>query len=771
MSETSPPLGLLLVGLSGSNSLTLLTSLHAHSTSLTYKNPSPITLSQKSLNGCITQTSSRGVGPSGLKDLYDFKSAESLRVHGWDIFYDEGLGDHLINKNILPYDLTRQVKDHLNQIIPLKGIYSHGFIGDTTANWCKPEEDSVRLMVDTVVDDINSFKEREGCETVVIVYSGSVERDSSVGATLTSLSQLDVPQSQLNVAPSLIYALAASLTNCPFVNTASQNTLSCPLLTNLTLGTDFKCGQTKFKTSVLEYIRQNAWTPLVVASCNHLGNNDIRNLSKLPEAFEAKLRKKHDIFGPYCENELDHKVSVLYTPHINDDKRDYVEYTSSCFLGCEWTMVTYTRCSDSVLCAPMIIDAAVLVEFFLRKGVEEERIKKAMEYLFKVPETKGDPGFGSQMRRLRDELDRATKISTLNSPQQQQKLPLPLQKIPRSLKNLRIVEPSSFPLPKYHVPGSPTIITAGLACLDTQLLECDRPTSLESITSFSSLQNIPGGSVSNTSLTLSRLSHGLPDRLLMPPPTFSQIIPLYLTSNDPTGQTLNSLLTYTPKNRNLNTSFSLSSQILGQTSTAILPIYTSEINGDVEEKAKEIIKRGAAIVCVTLGDKGCVVTCGNDERFAKSPGLPPSWAGLTHVEPLTDHIPPSRCNTNGAGDAFLSGFLTASMLRSRVKTSPQVKNSKTPFSLFAKSKQASTPAEVLECHSIWEVLDEKTKRNYSDKAADIERSEDDYLVRALHENGEISLEQACRFATKIAGKHVDMDTRGDGFVNIDELLE
>ena len=84
------------------------------------------------------------------------------------------------------------------------------------------------------------------------------------------------------------------------------------------------------------------------------------------------------------------------------------------------------------------------------------------------------------------------------------------------------------------------------------------------------------------------------------------------------------------------------------------------------------------------------------------------------------------------------------MLRSRVKTSPQVKNSQTPFSLFAKSKQASTPAEVLSCHSLWEVLDEKTKRNYSDKAADIERSEDDFLVRALHENGEISLEQACR---------------------------
>ena len=51
-----------------------------------------------------------------------------------------------------------------------------------------------------------------------------------------------------------------------------------------------------------------------------------------------------------------------------------------------------------------------------------------------------------------------------------------------------------------------------------------------------------------------------------------------------------------------------------------LNLILPEIRGDVEEKAKEIIKRGAAIVCVTLGDKGCVVTCGDDERFAKVSG-------------------------------------------------------------------------------------------------------------------------------------------------------
>ena len=115
------------------------------------------------------------------------------------------------------------------------------------------------------------------------------------------------------------------------------------------------------------------------------------------------------------------------------------------------------------------------------------------------------------------------------------------------------------------------------------------------------------------------------------------------------------------------------------------------------------------------------------------------------MSPPPPPIPPSRLNSNGAGDAFLAGFLTASLLRSReVKTQSGQVSQTTPFSLFAKSKRASTPGEVLECHSIWEVLDDETKRNYSDKAADIERSEDDFLVRALHENGEISLEQACR---------------------------
>ena len=42
------------------------------------------------------------------------------------------------------------------------------------------------------------------------------------------------------------------------------------------LGTDFKAGQTKFKTAALEYVRALGLEPRVMASSNHLGNNDMK---------------------------------------------------------------------------------------------------------------------------------------------------------------------------------------------------------------------------------------------------------------------------------------------------------------------------------------------------------------------------------------------------------------------------------------------------------------------------------------------------------------
>ena len=78
---------------------------------------------------------------------------------------------------------------------------------------------------------------------------------------------------------------------------------------------------------------------------------------------KAKLRVKSQIFS----SDIDHHVAVQYTPFIGDEKRDYVEYTSEAFLSQLHTMATYTRCSDSVLCAPLYIDVCCLLDYFSRE--------------------------------------------------------------------------------------------------------------------------------------------------------------------------------------------------------------------------------------------------------------------------------------------------------------------------------------------------------------------------------------------------------------------
>ena len=72
-----------------------------------------------------------------------------------------------------------------------------------------------------------------------------------------------------------------------------------------------KAGQTKFKTAALEYVRALGLDPRVMASSNHLGNNDMKNLLA-PALCKAKMRVKEDIFARWRQQgwakRLDHQV-------------------------------------------------------------------------------------------------------------------------------------------------------------------------------------------------------------------------------------------------------------------------------------------------------------------------------------------------------------------------------------------------------------------------------------------------------------------------------
>lgn len=438
-------IGILVVGLGGNNGVTLLAGLRANARGLSWEtggSPGRGRVTAPDWGGCITQLPPKGQHGTGggfrgryvgLANL----STTPAAVGGWDI-RGTPLGDALYTSRVLDYDLVRQVREEMNRVPIMKGVYEASFLGETqhaTATHIVPVGSRTYWdLVEHLRQDIRSFREKHSVTGhTTVIWSASVERPADVDKIPTAeqllriLRENPATSKDYDISPSMLYATAAALEGCSFVNGGSQNTLG-PALSQLfhtaqnknpayLLGTDFKAGQTKFKTAAVEYIRALGLTPQVIASSNHLGNNDMLNLTN-KTTLNAKMRVKHSIFGPWNEDQLDHQVRVMYTPYMGDEKRDVVEYTSTGFLYQEHTMLTYTRCMDSVLCVPLMIDSAVWCDYFAAHQTPSQKVAQATAYLFKIPEggAQGvDPGFQHQMQTLRSVLDETSRSSSASS--------------------------------------------------------------------------------------------------------------------------------------------------------------------------------------------------------------------------------------------------------------------------------------------------------------------------------------------------------------------
>jgi myo-inositol-1-phosphate synthase len=267
--------GLLIVGVGGNNGATVIAGLHANNMKITWEGAKQRCTAD--YTGCITQT--RAMRRKGLAP---FRRAA---VGGWDI-RPTPIGHALKEARILDYDLVRQLEATLDTVEVMPGVYDARFVGESqraTATHTKDLQDA-QSKVNALREDIRAFKASNHVDGhCTVIYSGSVEPPSLLSSYETSEELLEALSDKGDdFAPSLLYAIAACLEGCSFVNAASQDTV-CPGLCELAeqhgaycLGTDFKAGQTKFKTQVVEYLENLAFNVKVVASSNHLGNNDMR---------------------------------------------------------------------------------------------------------------------------------------------------------------------------------------------------------------------------------------------------------------------------------------------------------------------------------------------------------------------------------------------------------------------------------------------------------------------------------------------------------------
>ncbi|GAB9465828.1 Inositol-3-phosphate synthase [Globisporangium polare] len=412
-----PKVGAMIVGIGGNNGSTLVASVLANKLGLTWTTKEGV--QHPNYFGSVTQASTVRLGTNSngegvyipFYNLLPMVSPNDLVIGGWDIS-SLNLAEAMARAQVLDFDLQRQLVPHLEKIQPLPSIYYPDFIAanqaDRADNLLKG---SKQENLEQVRKQIRDFKAANGLDKVIVLWSANTERFSDIveGVNDTSANLLEsIKANEAEVSPSTIFAVASILEGCTYINGSPQNTFVPGVLDlaeekNVFVGgDDFKSGQTKIKSVLVDFLVSAGIKPVSIVSYNHLGNNDGKNLSA-PQQFRSKEISKSNVVDDmvasnrmlYAEGEHpDHVVVIKYVPFVGDSKRALDEYTSKIFMNGTNTISMHNTCEDSLLATPLILDLVIIAELAERIQLKKEgsadferlhSVLSLLSYMLKAP--------------------------------------------------------------------------------------------------------------------------------------------------------------------------------------------------------------------------------------------------------------------------------------------------------------------------------------------------------------------------------------------------
>ncbi len=330
---------------------------------------------------------------------------------GWDIS-KMNLGDAMKRSKVLDWSLQQKLYPLMKDIVPLPSVYFPDFIaanqGERADNILKG---SKQAQMEQIQKDIRQFKKENDLDKVIVLWTANTERFSCVEEGLNDTSEnllASIKNDESEISPSTIFAVASILEGCQYINGSPQNTF-VPGVVELArekkcfiAGDDFKSGQTKMKSVLVDFLVSAGIKPVSIVSYNHLGNNDGKNLSA-PSQFRSKeISKSNVVDDMVASNRIlfeehehpDHVVVIKYVPHVADSKRAMDEYTSEIFMGGKNTIVMHNTCEDSLLATPLIYDLVILGELCERISIKKENtvdwelfhpVLSLLSYMLKAP--------------------------------------------------------------------------------------------------------------------------------------------------------------------------------------------------------------------------------------------------------------------------------------------------------------------------------------------------------------------------------------------------
>lgn len=419
-----PKLGVMLVGWGGNNGSTITAGVIANKHGIKWNTKqgeqSPDYI------GSFTQSSTVRIGATAdgeqvhvpTKNLLPMVDPNNIVFGGWDIS-SANLYAAMQRGEVLEYDLQRQLKPYMETLKPLPSIYYPDFIAanqeDRADNVLKGTK---QQHLEKIRADIRDFKKANGLDKVIVLWTANTERFAEVAVGLNDTADnllKSIRENADEVSPSTIFAVASILEGVSYINGSPQNTfvpgvIELAQARNVFIGgDDFKTGQTKMKSVLVDFLVGAGIKPMSIVSYNHLGNNDGKNLSSAKQFRSKEISKSTVVDDMVMANNVlygkgehpDHCVVIKYVPYVKDSKRALDEYTSKIFMGGHNTITLNNVCEDSLLAAPLMLDLIILTELMERISWQTPNMNAAerfdvvlsvLSYLLKAPQVpKGTP--------------------------------------------------------------------------------------------------------------------------------------------------------------------------------------------------------------------------------------------------------------------------------------------------------------------------------------------------------------------------------------------
>jgi myo-inositol-1-phosphate synthase len=280
-----------------------------------------------------------------LHNMLPMVHPDDLVIGGWDIS-GMNLAAAMDRAQVLEPTLKSLVGKEMAGMKPLPSIYYPDFIAanqEDRADNLIPGDRASNAHVEQLRKDIRDFKSTHGLDRVIVLWTANTERYAELvpGVNDTAANLLkSIETGHEEVSPSTVFAVACILEGAPFINGSPQNTFvpGCIELAeqhNAFLGgDDFKSGQTKMKSALVDFLINAGIKLTSIASYNHLGNNDGKNLSSQRQFRSKEISKSNVVDDMVAANSVlykpgehpDHCVVIKYMPAVGDNKRALDEY-------------------------------------------------------------------------------------------------------------------------------------------------------------------------------------------------------------------------------------------------------------------------------------------------------------------------------------------------------------------------------------------------------------------------------------------------------------